>query len=691
MRILIFLLLISFIIQPTFSQTPSKKEIQEQMLSAINELKAQIADVEKQLAEAKKNKDDAETIKDLEDQLKMLRKQVDMMGGLNKNVSKLSNKTIQQATEEETTTIPKRDITRINSLPKKNLTEAELSLFITKVHAGVEKLIPATERTEALKIYNETKSKYKSTAIVANAANGCWMVGHWEKALFIMGKVCIDDITDADNLNNYAAFLIMTGGEQAAIPILQYLNEKYPGNSTILNNLGQAWFGLGDMENAKKFLTTATDLYPNHSMANLCMSQLYANGPQPDVQKSISCLKASLKENYDPEKEVELSKLGYQVKFADLPPLNYPMSDDPLGFIPLINSWDPNLIQSSIEDEASALALQRYVNGVEDFKEELVKESVELNKKFEEREKKLSIDKTYNQEFLEPYDCPAYLLAGRSIQLYCIEKAGSCFNQKKIPPPLSTAMWFPFPHLYVGLDEFFSLTDLYRSAQKFWMSSVTEPLAALGSAMALEGGYGKEINCKDYDAKMNAYLAKRKEIYRKGVIGIRDMFVKKSPQLRNYIKYQLYGAIDAPPKLVSNGSLAWALVNPDEGIIQRRRLRDEWYELILGVIEESKKFEERYTSYCIDRPNEQPQGFVDLKKYKVETVKCEYIKKVDVNDYYTFELKCNTSEEKSKLKKRKADVQKGSAESSKPNINQILGPLKAIFRRGPNNFFDEED
>ena len=65
----------------------------------------------------------------------------------------------------------------------------------------MEKIIPrAAEKVEALKIYNETKTQYKSTAIVANAATGCWMLGHWEKALFIMGKVCMDDMNDADNL-----------------------------------------------------------------------------------------------------------------------------------------------------------------------------------------------------------------------------------------------------------------------------------------------------------------------------------------------------------------------------------------------------------------------------------------------------------------------------------------------------------
>jgi DNA repair exonuclease SbcCD ATPase subunit len=165
MRRLFLLLLMSLMVRPAFSQTPqkdmSKQEMQHQIADAIKELNNQIADLEKQLAEAKKNKDDAETIKDLEDQLKMLRKQVDMMGGLNKNVSKMSEKTIQQASEEEPI-VPPKDVTRINSLPKKVLTEAELSLFIKNVHAGVEKIIPAIERTEALNIYNETKSKYKS-------------------------------------------------------------------------------------------------------------------------------------------------------------------------------------------------------------------------------------------------------------------------------------------------------------------------------------------------------------------------------------------------------------------------------------------------------------------------------------------------------------------------------------------------
>jgi len=44
-----------------------------------------------------------------------------------------------------------------------------------------------------------------------------------------MGKACNDDPTNTDNINNYAAMLSMNSGEHLAIPMLNYLNKKYPG------------------------------------------------------------------------------------------------------------------------------------------------------------------------------------------------------------------------------------------------------------------------------------------------------------------------------------------------------------------------------------------------------------------------------------------------------------------------------
>ena len=175
--------------------TPSKNEIQSQMNEATSGIVKEIAELEKQL----KTETDEETIKDLKEQIEMLKKQLKMMQGLNKNVSMMSDNAVQEAVEDDgTAAVPKRDITRINMLPKKLLNEAELLLFIKNIQGEVDKIIPPAEKAEALKMYNETKAEYKSTAVIANAASGCWMAGNWEKAIFIMGKVCVDDMSDAE-------------------------------------------------------------------------------------------------------------------------------------------------------------------------------------------------------------------------------------------------------------------------------------------------------------------------------------------------------------------------------------------------------------------------------------------------------------------------------------------------------------
>jgi len=694
MRIIIFLLLLFSVSKsaltqitpadktvkpPAKTEMPSKTEIQSQMTEATNEIKKEIADIEKQIASST----DPDEIKGLKEQSAMLKKQLSMMEGLNRNMAGMSDKVYKEAANQESApAAPKRDATRISMIPKKTLSDAELLLFLRNTTSGVEKLIPAAERTEALNIYNQTKAQYKSVAIVANAANGCWMIGHWEKALFIMGKACMDDITDADNLNNYAAFLVMTGGEQAAIPILQYLDQKYPGNSTILNNLGQAWFGLGEVEKAKKYLDTATILYPNHSTANSTLSGIAVANHDP--QKAISYLKASLKENYDPEKEAELRKLGYEIKFADMPPLNYPMKNDPLGLIPLITSWNPDKIQSSISDGGTAFSMQRYLNGIENFKNELNQENADLTKSLEQRGKKISLDSAYRQDFLEPYNCPAYLLAGRSLQLYCFEKAGVCFKPSQFSPPFFTALWMPLQKPKPDLDEMLSVTQIIRDCDNLWFQEVLKPVEVLAREMPANAGY----NCADYDAKMDAYLAKRKEIYSRGVKLIQNEFIKNSHQLTTYIKYKLYSTLDEPPHNMDD--LSEALISDVEARIGRRRVRNADYDEILSLIEQAKTYEGRYKSNCGDPIPDPSQPGDDLARLKVTTLECEYIKHVITPVRYEFKLECNIIKEKTdpKLKKRKPNVSKGDANIARRR-NASGGPVQ--HPRGPNSSFFENE
>jgi tetratricopeptide (TPR) repeat protein len=660
---------------PAQNAASAKSEIQSQMTEATNEIKKEIADLEKQL----KSTTDPDEIKDLKEQIAMLQKQLAMMQGLNKQIGRMSDAVVEQGAHEDSVSAPKRDIARISILPKRTLTEAELLLFLKNVNAGVEKMIPPAERAEALNLYNETKAKYKSTGIVANSASGCWMLGHWEKALYIIGKACLDDITDADNLNNYAAFLIMSGGEQAALPILDYLNEQYPNNSTILNNIGQAWFGLGDIDNAKKYLNATTELYPNHSMANSSLSDLAVANNDPT--QAISFLKASLKETYDPETEARLRKLGYEIKFADMPTLNYPMKKDPYGFIPLINSWNPDKIQSSIADGQTAIALQAYVKGVQNFNEELDDENVDLEEKLKQRGKKLSFDSAYRTQFLQPYhNSPAYLLAARSMLLYCIEHSGLCIKDCQTSSPLITALWLPSQKPYSNGALLKPIGSFLQDCEKLWVKHVDEPMAALAKALPA----APSNNCADEDAKMDAFLAKRKQIYSNGVKLIQDEFSKQSEALTNYIKYSVYADLDDPDIAYEDVDPTYLLLAETDRRIFRRATRNKYYHLLISLILKADKFEQRYKTSCGNNPTPDPDPAGDvLAPLKVRTLDCEYIKHVITPAKYEFKLQCNTVKEKTdpKLKKRYPDVNKGSANSTNRR-NPSRGPMQSP--RGPN-------
>ena len=343
MRIILLLLMIAFmantglsqqpvnkeIKKPIPEQVPSKNQMQGQLAEATNELNAQIADLEKQLADAIKNKEDEETIKGYRDQIAMLKKQVEMMGGVANRISNISDKKIQQALDDDNNRdVPKKDVARIKMLPDEVLTDAELVPFVKKVHSEIEKLMNIEKKAEALKLYTALKSEKLNADDISNVANTMWISGNTEIALYLMGKECGANMENINNLNNYGAFLTMKGAEHAALPILQNLNARVPNNTTILNNIGQAWYGIGDMNNASSHLDKTLKIYKNHSQANETKSKICKSQGRTD--EAIEALKRSMEENYTSEKEASLNELGYQVKFEDIK-FKYPVKAEPLG------------------------------------------------------------------------------------------------------------------------------------------------------------------------------------------------------------------------------------------------------------------------------------------------------------------------------------------------------------------------
>ena len=286
-----------------------------------------------------KQKEKPPTQKEMEDMMKEMqnamdemspedKKTMDSMGikmPSTKTIPKLTDKQWADAWDEENRIVPKKDAARINTALAVTLTNAEMSAYINKIYRAVLLKLSPVAKAKGAEIYKQIRNLNKSAA---NAAVGLWMDGKPTLALYIMGEACIADPANAVNLNNYASFLTMCGAEQMALPILNNLNKRYPQNSTILNNMAQAWLGLGDIQRAEKYADSTIRIYAAHPQAN--MVKCLIEESKGNIPAAIAAAKKSISKAYSSEKENKLKKLGYDLKSEDLN-WDRPMPQDALG------------------------------------------------------------------------------------------------------------------------------------------------------------------------------------------------------------------------------------------------------------------------------------------------------------------------------------------------------------------------
>lgn len=251
--------------------------------------------------------------------------ELEMMKKMGIDVSLLGKMDLSDAyNEDEGKDFPEIDEARIAQAKKTTLKSAELAPYLAKVHAGVSTKFGLKATSNAQELF----ALAGSPAEKAQLANGLWMFGSTAYAILVLGNALKSEPQNADYLNNYAAFLTMAGAEEAALPILKYLNSNYPKNSTILNNMAQAWFGLGDIPTAEAYIDSTLMLYPGHSQANLTKSVIEEK--KGNKTAAALAMKKSIKSGYSPEKEKKIKDFGHKITPNDL--TFYPLlNEDPLG------------------------------------------------------------------------------------------------------------------------------------------------------------------------------------------------------------------------------------------------------------------------------------------------------------------------------------------------------------------------
>lgn len=244
-----------------------------------------------------------------------------------KDLPNISDKQLAEAWENEARIVPKKDAARIAAIPKP-VTNSKMGAYIAVVQNQLAPVFKPAVIATGNEVYDYIRSTSKNSGEAANMAMGFWLTGKPELALYVLGKVCATDAGDTDNLSNYSAMLSMLGAQHLAIPILNNLNLRFPKNSTLLNNLGQAWFGLGEIGKSEKYLDSTIRIYAYHPQANLTKSLIEES--KGNKQQAIEAVKRSIKAAYSMEKENRLDKLGYNLKTSDIS-WNKPMPQDALG------------------------------------------------------------------------------------------------------------------------------------------------------------------------------------------------------------------------------------------------------------------------------------------------------------------------------------------------------------------------
>lgn len=309
--ILIFcmLMVISILSAQTKTKTVEKPPTQKEMKEMMNEMQKEMDEMSP------------------EDKKAMEEMGIKMpdMNNLQESVSGISDAQLKKAYEDENRIIPEKDIVRINAAMATTLSDGEMGAYINKTHQSVLMQLSPEAKTTGAIIYQQIQSLNKS---VANTAVGLWMDGKPTLALYLMGEVCKSDPANAINLNNYAAFLSMCGAGQLSLPILNNLNNRYPDNSTISNNIAQAWLGLGDIPKAEEFADKAIRIYAFHPQAN--MAKCLIEESRGNIPAAIAAAKKSISKAYSTEKANKLKKLGYDLTSDDIN-WDRPMPQDALG------------------------------------------------------------------------------------------------------------------------------------------------------------------------------------------------------------------------------------------------------------------------------------------------------------------------------------------------------------------------
>jgi tetratricopeptide (TPR) repeat protein len=278
---------------------------------------------------------DLEALKKMQDSLQKVFKQFEKeMKGMQSAPApkKANSKSLPMAVQDEDDKlpVPKKNSKLLAAIPAKTFTSAELVSYVTGLQTRlIQQKTNAGEITTA-----KSRLKKYPAASHHNLALLFFSKKQYVSSLYVLCEVVKNSPSNILAVNNLAAVLTHVGFPHKSIPVSKHVAATAAQSAMVNNNLGQAYFQLGDMDNAIRFLSAAIRIEPFHIEANATLGYINeAGGNSANAARQYS---NSLKGGYNKAAAEGLKRSNPSDDPGNhlrLPPrMRYPEMDDNLPF-----------------------------------------------------------------------------------------------------------------------------------------------------------------------------------------------------------------------------------------------------------------------------------------------------------------------------------------------------------------------
>lgn len=367
--------------------------------------------------------------------------------------------------------IPAKDVNRINSIPKKIFTDADVNTNTALLYGKLMAKIPASEKA----IITGVVEKSKNGSVLMEAAITSFMQGHNPAAMGLALKAVQADPQNVNHQNNLAAILSQSGYPEKAIPYLKRLSNQFPSNSTVLHNLGYAWFSLGEIDTARRLFAYAAVRNPNNPETKLCRGV-------------IEELKG------DPEKAID----NYVESFEDAP---NPFTENLAKNV----KAEGRLEKIDFEKMKSRIVIYEY------FKKDWIKIPV-LTDNVSAFERNISIKNGYSKMFTELNAKIETMAEASNAEVDAlVDKGITEFAETMMKESVKGLSMMSMPAVYVQKI----LQAYIKKWSEDYVKEGDELMKTINAQQTAMTKIGDNDKCPDFDRKNNEFLAYANPLIRK--------------------------------------------------------------------------------------------------------------------------------------------------------------------------------